>query len=168
MALPSLLPTMRRSSVMGRRQSDWNDMTTLQGEMNRVFDDFFNRMGIAPFRTLEAQMTTFSPKIDISETSKKVIITAELAGMDEKDISVNLEDNNLILSGERKEIKKKEEEEYCCREMTYGSFQRIIPLDTRVDAEKVEAKFRNGILTVTLPKLSVTQERKGKQIEIKS
>lgn len=166
MALSDLIPTRRRGNLP-RREADWTDLTSLQQEMNRMFDNFFSDFSLSLFREWEERQTRFSPSIDISETAERIKVTAELPGMEEKDISVTLEDEHLLLSGERKQETKEEGEDYCHREMSYGSFRRLIPLDAKIDADKVEASFKKGVLTITLPKLPSEKSRKGRLIEIK-
>ena len=168
MALSNLLPARRGRGGLARRGTDWSDMTTLQREMNRMFDDFFSGFDLLPSRVSEEPLSRFAPNIDVKETPEKIKVTAELPGMDQKDISVSLEDDFLLITGERKEEKKEDEEEYFYREMSYGSFRRMIPLAAKVDADKVEAEFKKGVLEVTLPKLAEAESEKGKKIEIKS
>ncbi len=169
MALSDMLPAKRgrgRGGV-GRRRGDRSEMTNLQREMNRMFDDFFTGFNLFPSR-IEESLSHFAPNIDVKETPKKIKVTAELPGMDQKDISVSLEDDFLLITGERKEEKKEDDEEYFYREMSYGSFRRMIPLAAKVDADKVEAEFKKGVLKVTLPKLAGAESEKGRKIEIKS
>ena len=168
MALQDQLPSRRRKTELGRRSSALDPITSLQEEMNRLFDDLF--LGAVPsaYRQMEKQMAEFAPSIDVSETGKAIKITAELPGMEEKDISVTLEEDHLILAGERKEEKNEENEEYYHREMAYGSFQRTIPLNAKIDAGKAEAVFKNGVLKISLPKVPGTEKKKGKKIKIKS
>lgn len=151
-----------------RTGADLANLTSLQQEMNRMFEEFFRGFGLAPFREMEERMTRFAPSIDVSETSKEIRVTAELPGMEEKDISVTLEDDFLILSGEKKEEKKEEKEEYYHREMSYGSFRRVIPLTTKVETDKVKATFKKGLLMITMPKVPGAEAGKGKKIEIKA
>lgn len=167
MALSRFLPSRRRGGAL-TRGTNWDDMTALQREMNRMFNEFYSGFDISPMRLMEEPLSRFTPSIDVKENSKEIKVTAELPGIDEKDISVSLEDNFLVLSGERKEEKKEEGEEYYHREMSYGSFRRAIPLDSKIDAEKVEAEFKNGVLNVSLPKLPGSESEKGRKIEIKT
>ena len=168
MAFSDLLPTRRRRSDLGRPSSALDSISSLQEEMNRMFDDFFHGVVPSTYRKMETRMAEFAPSIDVSETSKAIKVTAELPGMEEKDISVTIDEDYLVLSGERKEEKKEEKEEYYHREMSYGSFQRTIPLSAKVDTNKVEAVFKNGVLKINLPKLPGTEKGKGKKIKIKS
>lgn len=168
MALPSILPARRRRGDLAPRRTDWGDMLSLKHDMNRMFEDFFSGFGRAPLANMEEQLSQFAPSIDVSETSDQIKINAELPGMEEKDVAVSLEEDHLLLSGERREETKSDDEKYYHRELSYGSFHRAIPLNAAIDAEKVEARFQNGVLKVTLPKAKEEQEKEGKKIEIKS
>jgi HSP20 family protein len=168
MALSNLLPSRRRRGALTRKGDDWPEMSSLKQKIDRVFDDFFSGFDLSPFREMDERLGRFAPSIDVSETSKEIKVTAELPGMEEKDISISLEDDFLLIKGERKEEKKEEDEEYYHREMSYGSFRRVVPLDAKIDADKVKASFKKGILKVTLPKIPGAESEKSKKIEIKS
>lgn len=94
----------------------------------------------------------FSPKIDVKETDKNFLVTAELPGMKEEDVSITLRDNSLILEGEKKNESKQEEKGYFRSEIEYGNFYRTIPFSSDVDDKNVDARYKDGILTVTLTK----------------
>ena len=165
MTLYDWLPARKkRGELLGR--DSLGDMTSLQTEMNRMFDDFFSGFDIAPFRGMEGRLPQFSPKIDVKESKKEITVSAELPGMKEKDISINLEDELLTLTGEKKEEKTKEEEDYYHREVSYGSFRRVIPLGAKVNVDKVKANFKKGVLKITLPKVPGQESGKGTKIEI--
>ena len=112
--------------------------------------------------TLEA----YGPRVEVQETEKNIQVCAELPGMKEKDINVTLRDDNLIIEGERKSEKRKEEKGLYRSEFSYGSFYRSIPIDVEVDKDNVEATYKDGILEVTLNKLAETKQH-AKKIEIK-
>lgn len=132
-------------------------------EMEVMFDrlrrDFFSP---DIFRDVEG----FSPRVEVKETDKNIFFSAEVPGMDEKDINVTLRENNLIIEGEKKSERKKEEKGYYRSEFSYGSFYRSIPLQADVDEDKVDATYKNGILKVTLNKLEESKQT-AKRIEIK-
>lgn len=167
MRLPSILPRRRRGDLSTRR-TDWGDMRSLQDDMNRVFEDFFSSFGRFPLSNMEEELFQFAPRIDVSETSDHIKVHAELPGMKEDDISLSLEKDHLYLSGERREETKDDDERYYHRELSYGSFSRVIPLNAEVDADKADASFHNGVLKVTLPKIPNENERKAKKIPIES
>jgi HSP20 family protein len=135
-------------------------------EMDRLFDDFF---APAEPRTFggDGRRAALWPSVELHETDQAYIVTAELAGLDEKDIELNLRDNALILSGEKRQERTDGNGERSYTERTYGRFARTIPLPAEVDAERVEAKFHNGVLTVTLPKNPRAQDQ-ARRIEVKA
>jgi HSP20 family protein len=108
----------------------------------------------------------FMPRVEMKETEKNILVSAELPGMNEKDITVTLRENNLILEGERKSEKKREEKGYYSSEFNFGNFYRSIPLYSEVDADTVEARYKDGILEVTLRKLEESKQN-AKRIQIK-
>jgi HSP20 family protein len=132
--------------------------------MNRVFDRFFDDFRLSPFQ--ERDLASF-PKIDVSESKKEVQVTAELPGLEVKDLDIRITDNLLTLRGEKKQESKREEENYYHMECVYGSFNRSIPLPGEVESEDVKAEFKNGILRITLKKKPEAQS-KVKKIQIKT
>jgi HSP20 family protein len=134
--------------------------------MNRLFNDMFDGWGLRPFSEMEERLAAYQPSIDVSETAKAIKVTAELPGMEEKDVSVTLDEDALTISGEKKEETKEEDEKSYARETTYGSFQRVIPLTSKVDMDNVSASFKRGVLKVNLPKVPGEEPTKGKKIEI--
>ena len=112
-------------------------------------------------------MRSFTPRVDISESDKEFQVTAELPGMDEKNLDISLANSVLTLKGEKKEEKEDKRKDYYRMERSYGMFSRTIPLPEGVDLEKVEASFREGVLTVTLPKM-VEAQKERKRIPIKA
>jgi len=164
MAIKDLIPWNNRGRDFGfQRATDVHPFFTLHREMNRMFDDVFRGFDLAPFGPTRVLDGLGWPQIDIDETHKEVRITAELPGLDEKDVSLEIVNGVLSISGE----KKSESEDKARRfsERYYGRFERRIPLDG-VDEDKVSAAFKNGILTVSLPKTPEAQ-KKEKQIAIK-
>ncbi|HTK35640.1 MAG TPA: Hsp20/alpha crystallin family protein [Caulobacteraceae bacterium] len=107
------------------------------------------------------------PSLDLQETDQGYTLTAELPGLDPKDVEINLRDNVLVISGEKRAENKEENGGRTYAERVYGRFQRIVPLDAEVDADRVEAKVKNGLLTVELPKNPAAKD-KDRRIEIKS
>jgi HSP20 family protein len=107
------------------------------------------------------------PRLDLTEDDKAFNVTVELPGMDEKDVAVSVADRVLTIRGEKKEEKEKKDKEVYRRERAYGSFRRVMELPADVDADKIEASFRKGVLTITLPKTKEAQA-KVKQIPVKA
>lgn len=161
----SILPINRKSDRLATRRESESPMLAIQNEMNRMFDQFFTD----PFQMMPARFNLqaeFFPRLDISESEKEFTINAELPGMDEKDIQITLEKGSLILSGEKKSESEEKEKTYHRIERSYGSFQRVIPFDTELDEDNASATFKNGILTITLPK-AADAVKKSRKIEIK-
>jgi HSP20 family protein len=134
--------------------------------MNRMFDNFFRGFELSPFED-ERSFGSFSPSVDVREGEKEVTVRAELPGMNEKDIEVSLTDDALTIRGEKKDEKEEKGKDYWHRETSYGSFRRVIPLPEGLNQEKVDARFKNGILTVTLARLEEAKA-KGKKITVKT
>jgi len=165
-AANSITRRPNRANRLALRREEESPILAIQNEMNRMFDSFFADDFPFSARLLTRPAMEFLPKLDISETETEYKVTAELPGMDEKDIQIRLEKDTLVLSGEKKAETEEKEKTYHRIERSYGSFERVIPFDTPLDEEKVSAVFKNGVLTVTLPK-STEAIRKTRQIEIK-
>lgn len=141
-----------------RRRSDiFSELTRMQEEMNRFFDDFFGeqRRGLAEGAWL--------PAVDVSETSDQFVVRAELPGMSQDDIDINVQENVLTLKGEKKQEQKEEKENFHRLERMYGSFSRSFTLPSGVKPEDIQATFKDGVLEVTMPK---SEEAKPKKIAI--
>ena len=115
---------------------------TLQREVNRVFDQVFGGM--------QAPLAGFAPSIEVKETDDGLTVSAELPGLEEKDVEVALDGDLLTLSGEKKQEKAEEKEGFHLAERSYGSFRRSIRLPWAADATQADATFDKGVLTVTL------------------
>lgn len=127
----------------------WRRREALHGPtLNDFVDRFF--YGWPAFD--EETEVRWTPRVDINETEKNVIIEAELPGIEKKDVKVEVKDNLLTISGERKREEKTENTENCCVERHYGKFERSFNLGDNVTTDKVSAAYKNGILTLTLPK----------------
>ena len=135
-------------------------MPSLKHEMERFFDR------LADFRLDELPTTgEWAPSMDVSETKDAVMVKAEVPGMESKDIQISLQEQLLTIKGEKQQEKEEKEERYYRMERTYGSFTRSVRLPVAVDGSRVTAAFKNGLLTVTLPK---TPAAKGTTIPIKA
>lgn len=138
----------------------FKELTTIQDRINRLFDE---NIGRVRFPDIELAAGSWNPAVDIFETRDSVVLKAELPGLEKKDFSIEVKDNLLTLKGERKFEKETNEENYYRMERAYGSFVRSFTLPTTVDKDKVKAKFKDGVLEVTIPK---TEATKPKQIAI--
>ena len=147
--------------VPWRRSDLAKPWPSLRNEMNRLFDDFFTQDFMPqPFRS----MGEWAPALDISETDEAVVVKAELPGLEANDVEVTLQDNVLTIKGEKKEEKEEKSKNFHRVERSYGQFERSFRLPTAVKGDKVEAAFKNGVLTVELPK---AEEAKAKSVKIK-
>lgn len=141
------------------RWEPMRDLVMVQDRFNRLFNDTFSRF----FEDGESATGTWIPPVDIYETDQNVVLSAELPGLDPKDVEIRVEDGTLYLKGQRK-FEKEVKEENCHRiERSYGSFMRTFPVPSSVDAEKAKAEYKDGILTLTMPK---REEAKPRTIKI--
>jgi HSP20 family protein len=160
MAIRNLIPLSRGREMTVRRGEEFNPFLTLHREMNRLFDDVFRGFDLAPFGT-DRVFDRFDraagwPNIEASDTDRELKVTAELPGLEEKDVQVELANGVLTIKGEKKT--ETEDKDRLFSERHYGHFERRIPVED-VDEDKVSAAFQNGVLTVTMPKLPQTQSR---------
>jgi HSP20 family protein len=162
----------------GRRGlSPWQPFESLRHEIDRLFDDVTRGFaGLPSYRRLadvgpswpwENAPSATAPAVDVAEKDKEYQVTAELPGMDESNIQVTLVDDVLTISGEKQEEKEEKDKNYHLSERRYGSFQRSFQLPPGIDQGRIEANFRNGVLTVVLPKAPESQT-KTKKIAIKA
>lgn len=162
MNLKSIIPWNNGKRSLARWPEDSNPFTQLQRRMNSLFDDFFSRSSL----DLSGGNTgAFQPRIDVSENDKEVRITAELPGLDEKDVEVRVAKNKLTIKGEKKVEKEEEDGDYYHSECSYGYFDRTIELPQGIDADNGKAKFKRGVLKVTIPKNPEAQSHR-RRIEV--
>jgi HSP20 family protein len=153
----------------------WQPIESLHHQINRLFDDL-SRGFWRPFRSSITAAEPFwrremtwgaAPAVDIAESDKAYELTAELPGMDEKNIEVKLADGSLTIKGEKQEEKEEKEKGYYLHERHFGSFERSFEVPEGVDTDKIAAAFKKGVLTVTLPKKPEAQ-KPAKKIEVKA
>jgi|Deesub1362A_J573_1020465.scaffolds.fasta_scaffold02128_11 HSP20 family protein len=161
MTLKALNPF--KKSVPIRRESE-NPFSLLRRELDHLFDEFMRDFEIDSF--FDRRGRVFTPKIDVTENDKEIKVTAELPGIDEKDIEVTLNRDSLTIKGEKREEKEDKGRDYYRMERTYGSFCRTIPLPVEVETDKAEAYYKKGVLTVRIPKSPEAIEE-TKKIEVK-
>ncbi len=160
MSIKDLVPRIGRKLLPVRRE-EADPFRDFQRQMNRLFDEFFGEAPLAEReRGPEWAPAAFTPRVDVSETDAEVKVSAELPGMDEKDISVELQDDMLVLRGEKKSEQEEKGKNWFRREQSYGSFHRTIELPAGVDAGKAKAQFKKGVLTFTAPKRPEEQARR--------
>lgn len=158
MAAPLPIPVTQTSSAA--RSSTPDVFGSLQREINRVFDSFTRGWPSLDFGT-----TDLAPSMDIAETDKDIEITAELPGLEEKDVQVNIADDVLTIKGEKKAEKEEKGKNYHRIERSYGSFYRSLQLPAGVNADAIKATLKNGVLKVTVTKPAAAQPKK---IEVKA
>ncbi|MDY6407425.1 MAG: Hsp20/alpha crystallin family protein [Pseudomonadota bacterium] len=137
-----------------------NDVWGLQSDINRLFDAF-----MSPLDTTETH-SAMVPKLDVAELKDRFEIKAELPGMEEKDIDLSIEDGLLTISGEKKAETEEKDKGYYLKECSYGTFSRSVRLPDNIADDKIEAKFKKGVLTIDLPKKAITPP-KSRKIAIK-
>jgi HSP20 family protein len=174
MASETKLPVTKKPAEAAFSGETWRPFEALRKEVDRLFEDFGgDDLWRRPFRSLAgfernlAQKLVANPAVDVMETEKAYEITAELPGMDEKNIEVNLVNGGLTIKGEKKEEKEEKQKDYYLSERRYGSFERYFGLPDGVDADKIDASFKNGVLKVTLPK-TVEAQQPAKKIDVKA
>ena len=152
MNMRDLIPWGRNQQTTPSRYREEGDpFMTLHREMNRLFDDVFRGFDMAPFGSLGGMGRMAGwPHVEVAETDKDVRISAELPGLEEKDVEVLMGDGVLTIRGEKKS--EVDDKERAFSERYYGRFERRIPLAWDVEEDKIDASFRNGVLTVTMPK----------------
>ena len=139
------------------RWDPFHNPSTLQEQVNRLFE------GSLPRRSEQSALTTWAPAVDIYETENELVLKADLPDVSEKDLDIRIESNILTIKGERKFEEKVKEDNYLRVERTYGSFSRSFSLPSTVDNGSVKAEYKNGVLTVELPKRA---ESKPRQVKI--
>ncbi|HYG73417.1 MAG TPA: Hsp20/alpha crystallin family protein [Planctomycetota bacterium] len=160
----NLTPWKKRSALPVRREES-DPFLALQKEMNRLLEDFNQSFGMTAFDG--EQKGIWSPVVNVSEDDKNVTVSAELPGLDEKDVEVSVSDNILTIRGEKKEEKEDKGKNYYRMERHYGSFQRDVVLPSEVEMDKADATFKRGVLTISLPK-SKEAQKEVKKIEVKA
>ncbi len=163
---PSHLPDFFRRER--RFWSPLREMSRMQRRLDRLFDDLVGESYLGMPRIgremLASEGLEFSPACDVEETPTHFLVTFDIPGVKKDEVKIDLNGNQLIVSGERKRERKEEVQGRSSRERFYGAFSRVFTLPMNVDSEKVEATFENGVLQIAVPKSEVSV---GKQIPIK-
>jgi HSP20 family protein len=139
------------------RFEPFRGVSSLQGQINRLFSEAFDRS------TDEANLTAWAPAVDIYETEHELVVKADLPDVKPGDLDIRIENNMLTIRGERKFEKKVNEENYLRVERAYGSFSRSFALANTVNTEAIKADYQDGVLTLVIPK---REEAKPKQIKV--
>ncbi len=167
---------VRTGKTASSESYPWRPLESLRRGIDQLFDDFGLGTWQSPFRRSFFDMDPFRrakaacrgmPVVDVTETEKGYEVIAELPGMDEKDIEVEIANSVLTIRGKKQEEKEEKKKDYYVRERSFGSFERTFQVPDGVDVEKVDASFKKGVLTVTLPK-TVEAQKAEKKITVKA
>jgi HSP20 family protein len=165
MAVRDIIPWSNRGrDISSRRTEEVSPFLSLHREMNRLFDDVFRGFDAPLFSSDLWDGRAGWPAIEVSETDKEVRVTADLPGLDQKDIDVEYANGALVLRGEKKSESVDQNRRFS--ERYYGRFERHIPIDD-IEQDNIQASFKNGVLTVTLPRSPAAQQ-KVKRITVHS
>lgn len=145
------------------RWDPFRDLITLREKMNRLFEDTFAVRG----EEKDLMASTWTPSVDIYETENDVVLTAEIPGIEDKDIEIKIEDSTLSIKGERKLEKETKEENYHRIERAYGTFYRSFTIPHNVDQDKIQAEHENGVLKITMPRKPELKAQKVKILKPK-
>ena len=162
-----LIPWSWRNQNVPVRRIEVPSLWAWNKNLENMFDSFWGGLAPASDGEKKPYLSNFSPRLDVEENEKEFLISAELPGMGEKDIDLSLDNNRLTLKGEKKEEKEEKRGDYHYAERHFGSFSRSFELSDGVDAEKVEAHFKNGVLKISLPKTPEAQ-KEAKKITVKA
>lgn len=143
---------------------DRDPFTSVRRELDRAVGDFWR---MPELRAFGADGAHAFPSLEVRETDKAYQVTADLAGFDQKDVQIDLNDNVLILQGERRDEHSESGDGRYYSERAYGRFERRIPLDHEVEADKVQARLKNGVLDIEIPK-SMQAQNRARRIEVKA
>lgn len=147
----------------------WRPFDDLRHEIDKLFEDFGRGRWPRSLRSglKFSEFSLTAPAVDIVESTDAFTITAEMPGLDEKNVEVTFKNGNISIRGEKREEKEEKSKDYFLKERQYGSFERVFPVPEGADASKAEAHVKNGVLTVKLPKTPDAQ-KPGQKIEVKS
>lgn len=159
------------SAERSRPLQAWHPMESLRHEIDRLLDEFDGGFKMLPFRRSvfdreplwrRERNIASMPAVDVAETDKAFEITAELPGLEEKDIEVKLANGGLTIKGAKNEEKEEKKKDYYLHERRYGAFERYFDMPEGIDKDKIEATFKKGVLTVLLPKTPEAQQAEKK------
>lgn len=165
-------PAAAQTASRARAEHPWN---SFRSEMDRLFDRFSGAFAVPSLRrvfdwepaTYSSSFTFDAPSVDVAEDEKAYKITAEVPGLEQKDLEVSVTGDMLVLKGEKRQESEKQDKNYHVSERAYGSFQRSFMLPETVDRDKIAAELAKGVLTITLPKAAAAQKPAHK-IEVKA
>ena len=165
MAFTDLIPWKKNDETPALRRQETDPFGQLRREIDQMFDGMLGGW-TRPMNLLDRRLGNWMPQVELSETGKEIRVTAELPGMEEKDLEVSVLDGALTLRGEKSQEHEEEKGDVHRSERQYGMFERTIPLPAPVEIEKVKASFKKGVLKIILPKTREAQSnRRVIQIE---
>lgn len=163
MSMYEFLPLLskRRLSPTGRGEGE-QPLHSLQRQMNRLFENFFSDFEMSPFQGFSDDRGEFVPRITVRDQKDNLIVEAELPGMKHDDIEVTIREDSLVLRGEKKTQSTSENADELYSERSFGMFERVIPLPFKADDAAIDARFSNGVLTITVPKPAEAHQTRKK------
>lgn len=169
--MKDLIPWRRKAEGLTASRQKANTAERMERRMNDMFDDFFkgfdDMFAGRPMTMFDERWPSETPTLEVSETEDELRIKAELPGVDEKDIEVSLEGDELTIRGEKRREHEEKHRDYFVSEVGYGEFCRSIELPSGIDRDKVKALFKQGVLTLTLPRTEEAKTQR-KRIEVKA
>jgi HSP20 family protein len=167
MDFKSLVPWREKSQSPASRNDYFDPFVSFRREVDRMFDDFFNSFGGRGLRPMAGGWQGVNPVIDLDETDKELVVTAELPGLDQKDFEVMLAGDVLTIRGEKKAEHEQRDGDAYYMERRFGSFSRSVRLPFEVKDEQLDAKYDRGVLTIRVPKPAGSQKN-VRRIEVRS
>lgn len=155
--------TTEQKQQLTKPSKEVSPFYTLQHEMNRLFEEFKSGW----YHPAVEHLGSFQTKVDMKDNDNEILVHADLPGVDLKDIQVSIENNSLVLQGEKKMEKESKEKGFYRMERSYGSFYRSLPLPCAVEEDKIDAVYKDGVLNITLPK-SKDGASQPKRISVKA
>ena len=153
MKVANLIPWGHGKREVPVRRQDTDPIQALASDINRAFEGFWRTFDLPMLAGADfGPFASAVPRVDIRETAKEVEVIAELPGMTEADVDVSVADGMLTIRGERQAERESEEKGYVLRERSFGQIERVIPLPEELEPDAARATFKNGLLTVTIPR----------------
>jgi len=162
MMITNLIPKrMREMAVRKTHDAPDAHLTDVLTNINRAFDDFWRMSDMPlPSRLIDAADAVPAIRLDVDEDDKQVKVTAEIPGVEESDIDVSITSGSLVIRGEKKIERESDAKGAVVRERRYGAFERVVPLPKDIDHAAAKATFKNGVLTVVIPKTTDSREKR--------
>ena len=163
--MKSIIPWRNKREEKGLATAEEHPLGRLREEMDHLFERFWREPWSSEFADIMPAGAGLGLRLNLAESENDVTVTAEVPGVDPKDVEIKVTEGLLTIHGEKKHEKEEKKRNYHYRERSYGSFHRSIRLPSTVDSNKVDASYKNGVLTVTLQK---RPEAKPKRIAVKT